>query len=297
MKKFLLYSAALGLCAAIGWLMIAGMRMRRPVRPVYPVSRHIQYAFTLPNRTNRVVKGVVFRTRGPVKQTAAQLCVHLESSHPYRLLADGLGNRILSFDLDDFPPYATRVIQITADLRLSAVPNRLSGKEEDIAAFLRPQPYCESDHPDIRALAKRLKGPGPAQTAENIFRWVSDNVQYSGYLKHARGALYALREKKGDCTEFMYLFAALCRASHIPARCIGGYVCPKNMILKPAGYHNWAECRLDNRWWIADPLTGTFRKTPARYIAMRIIPPVLDDPASRFNRFSVKGEGIEATMN
>ena len=47
---------------------------------------------------------------------------------------------------------------------------------------------------------------------------------YVGYIKNDRGALYALKTKEGDCTEFMHLFVALCRANKIPARCIGGYV-------------------------------------------------------------------------
>ena len=46
-----------------------------------------------------------------------------------------------------------------------------------------------------------------------IFQWVSQNVKDDGYSAKDRGALYALTNRKGDCTEFMYLFVALCRLS------------------------------------------------------------------------------------
>ena len=117
-----------------------------------------------------------------------------------------------------------------------------------------------------------------------------------GYSARDRGALYALREKKGDCTEFMYLFVALCRRAQIPARGLGGYVCPKNMILRPTDYHNWAEFYADGRWYIADPYRKVFMPQTLEYVATRIIG-VTDSPLGDFARFRFKGEGLKVEMN
>lgn len=260
----------------------------------YTIPRHIQYTFTLQNKTNRLVKEAEFWTYAPVKQTPAQQCVHLKASHPFQVISDDLGNQILHFTFKNLPPYGTKIITIEADLLLSDTPNPMPVK--DLTAYLRAEEYCESDNPEISLLAKKLKTAEPVKTAENIFRWVAGNVEYMGYLRNSRGALYALRNKKGDCTEFMYLFAALCRANNIPARCIGGYVCTENAVLKPNGFHNWVEFCDNGVWKIADPQRNVFMQNPSRYIAMQVIGEAPKNPMGDYRRFRYAGDGLQVKM-
>src|SRR5512143_2902328 len=98
-----------------------------------------------------------------------------------------------------------------------------------------------------------LKAATPFETAGKIFHWVAENLHYAGCLPKNRGALYALKNRQGDCSEFAYLFAACCRANGIPARALGGYVCTEDRILNPADYHNRAEFHVNGVWQIADP--------------------------------------------
>lgn len=260
----------------------------------YAIPRHIQYGFTLQNKTNRLVKEAEFWTYAPVKQTPTQQCVHLEASHPFQVISDDLGNQILRFTFKDLSPYATKIITIEADLLLSDRPNPMHVK--DISAYLRAEKYCESDDPEISRVAKELKGPKPVSTAENIFRWVAGHIQHAGYLREARGALYALNEKKGDCTEFMYLFAALCRANNIPVRCIGGYVCQENAVLRPNGFHNWVEFCDGGVWKTADPQRKAFMQAPSKYIAMQVLGKASESPLSGHHRFRCGSEGLEVKM-
>ena len=111
-----------------------------------------------------------------------------------------------------------------------------------------------------------------------------------------RGALYALKYKKGDCTEYMHLFAALCRVNNIPARGIGGYICRGNCILKPSGYHNWAEFYDAGTWYSVDPQNKVFMKNSSDYIAMRIIGDTTGNPMGTYHRFRFKGEGLAVRM-
>ncbi|MBW2116934.1 MAG: transglutaminase domain-containing protein [Deltaproteobacteria bacterium] len=298
MKKSNIYIIAPCIClVVIGVIVLIILMKPRLAQPSYPVSRHIRYAFTLNNKTNSVIKNAGFRACAPVSRTATQKCSGLYSSHPYRLITDDLGNHVLNFSFKDIPPFATKIISIKADLLLSDIANPIA--VTDLKPFLRPERYIESDDPDICRLARKLKvnATSPVKTAENIFHWVAGNVQYSGYLKNARGALYALKNKMGDCTEFMYLFVALCRASKIPARCIGGYVCLEDRILNPGDYHNWAEFYEDGLWRIVDPQNKIFMKSQSNYIAMKIIEESPDNPMPQFGRFRVKGSGLEARMN
>lgn len=261
----------------------------------YSIPRQVQYHFTLQNKSNQLLKQTEFRTYAPVKLTATQHCSRIQTSHPYNLTTDVLGNQILNFTFDEFLPYATRIVTVTADLLISNRAKPLI--EKDLQTFLISEKYIEADNSEIYSLAQRLKARTPLKTAERIFRWVADNVQYVGYLRNDRGALYALRHRQGDCTEFMYLFAALCRANQIPSRCMGGYICRENSILKPANYHNWAEFYHEGVWRISDPQNNVFMKDESNYIAMRLIIGSTLTSALQFNRYQFKGEGLNVKMN
>lgn len=261
----------------------------------YTIPRQIQYSFTLRNKTNRLIEKAEFLTYAPVKATSTQRCVKIETSHPYELISDELGNQILRFSFEKIPPYAVRIVHIKANLLLSEQPEPIS--VDSIDRFLCPERFIESDSPEIRRLANILTKSDQSKTAESAFNWVSENVKYSGYLRNDHGALYALRNKRGDCTESMYLFTALCRANHIPAQGIGGYVCPENTVLRPEDYHNWAEFYQDGAWRIADPQKKTFTQNQSDYIAMKIMGTPADNPMGEFERFRSVGEGLDIVMN
>ncbi|MEW5801615.1 MAG: transglutaminase domain-containing protein [bacterium] len=260
----------------------------------YPVFRQIQYSFTLQNRSNRLLKKAEFWTYGPVKQTATQRCVSIEASYPYQLITDDSGNQILAFSFENLPPYAIKIITIRAELEFSELSNQLPG--QDTRAFLLAEEYIESDNPELSGFARGFQGPEPSKVVENIFHWITENIKYMGYVKNNRGALYAFRNRQGDCTEFMNLFIALCRANTIPARGIGGYVCPESSTLKAGEYHNWAEFFEDGLWKIADPQKKALRTNQSAYVAMMITGESSQNPTGKFSQFRFSGDGLYVEM-
>lgn len=297
-KKVLIFFLCFALCSGL-FLAIKGIidckRAPGHTDSAYTIPKKIQFSFTLQNKTNRVIKKAEFWAYAPVKRTATQRCLRIESSHPHELITDVTGNQVLYYTFDEFPPYSTRIITVKTDLMVSGRANLLA--KTDLQPFLRPEKYIESDDPRLGRLARSLKAPTHLKTAEKIFQWVADNVQYAGYLRNDRGALYAFTHKKGDCTEFMHLFTALCRANDIPARCIGGYICRENSILRPGDYHNWAEFYHDGAWRISDPQNRVFMKDRSSYIAMRLITESTDNSLMQFNRFLAKGPDLKVKMN
>lgn len=252
-------------------------------------------SFTLWNSTNQSVKDVIFWIYAPVKETSTQQYVNINASHSYEIETDELGNQILEFTFMELPPYAAKIIDIEAHLMLS---NRLNKKPiQQFKRYIRPEKYCESDHSLIIDLAKKLIDENPLKTSNRIFKWVSGNVTYSGYTKNTRGALYSIRERKGDCTEFSYLFTALCRANGINARTVGGYICHDNSVIKPGGYHNWAEFYDNDRWKMVDPQRKVFVKNQLQYIVMRILGESTIDSGNEDGLFGCIGEGVEVKMN
>ena len=262
----------------------------------YAIPRQIRYSFTVENTSALPVENAALNVYAPVKQTAFQICEAIESSHPFELTIDCLGNQILHFPLSKIAPYASQIIRIKISLRHSKdAVKTANGKLH--AGFLSPEPHVASGHPDITARAAALKRSNALETAEAIYEWVAAHVEYCGYLPRERGALYALTYKKGDCTEFMDLFTALCRAADIPCRRAGGYICPKNKVIRASGYHNWAEICLDGKWHVVDPQNRIFMEKEGDYIAIQIIGSQCPNPMHHHRRFRVEGQGIIAKMN
>ena len=84
--------------------------------------------------------------------------------------------------------------------------------------YLRPTRFCESDAPEIRALAQHLRDQYPSDEdfAHAAFHWVKNNKYL--VFKPIRGALSVFRSKGGVCLDQLSLLAAIARAGGIPAR-------------------------------------------------------------------------------
>jgi transglutaminase-like putative cysteine protease len=163
--------------------------------------------------------------------------------------------------------------------------------------FTRPEPYVESDHPRIVTIAKTLRAHSPRETARNTFDWVRQSLGRSAFTAEDRGALRALADKTGDCTEHAYLVVALLRANDIPARVIGGYLMPESGLVRAHDYHNWAEFYLNGAWHVADAHQGNFDRNASRYVATRVLSSSVPSPLGGAHRFAATGNGLKVTMN
>ena len=232
-------------------------------------SRRIRYRFTISNRSGNLIEDAVFRAFAPVGRTAAQQCGDIEASHAFKIRRDDPGNQILEFHLDRIPPHGNRVVTVTATVDLYAEPVKSASSEAD--AFLNPEKNIPSNHPSITEKAGDLKKDDSEQTIVSFFEWISRNIVYERNNGPSRGALYALENHKGDCTEYADLFTALCRAVRIPARSMGGYICSQDKVVKPLDYHNWSEVYINGAWRIVDPQRNIFKPDRPEYIATRIV--------------------------
>lgn len=257
------------------------------------VERYVRYGFTLQNETGQLVPAADLWVGAPLKATALQQRLDLKASPPFDEAADSLGNQVLHFAFSNIPPYAVRIVTVetTVALRMQAEPADLVP-----GAWRQPGPLYEYDQEAFARLAPEFPPGDAARTARAVFDWVRQNVRDIGYDGTDRGALYALTEKKGDCTEFATLFTALCRRAGIPARTLGGYVISQNTALDPAAFHNWAEVYLNGAWHLVDPQRGLFDDPSGQYLATRVLGQS-DTPLENFARFRYTGPGIKVMMN
>lgn len=250
-------------------VIVTGIYLVNTGAPVPDKKITINYKFSVLNTTKQPIKHARVATFGPVLQTGTQVCADLKVSQPCLFSKDNLGNQLIAIDWDVFPPFSTKIIHVSSRIHVWNKPRkgRFSLSEDD----LKSEPLIESDNILIRNQAKLLKMNTPIETARAVFKWVSVNMSYSGYTRSCRGALYAIKHRKGDCSEYAALFAALCRANGIPARLVGGFVCPDSSIVDAGDYHNWAEFYISGRWYPADPQQGRFMQNSSDYIAFQII--------------------------
>jgi len=258
--------------------------------------RHIRYSFTLQNQRNQLSGKAEVWLFAPVRQTSSQRCLSLVCSHPAELVADALGNQVLSFEFEAIPPFGAKIIRVSSEVAFSGAPSAVPDPKPE--AFLAPATFIESDHAEVRVLARRLAtGKTAEDTARAVYRWIAGNVQNPGFTSRPRGALFALRRKQGDCSEQAFLFAALCRAKGVPCRYMSGYMVTKSAILMPYGFHNWAEFHDGGAWRVADPSEEIFMEREDNFLAVRVAGPGAVEPVADFRRFRVRGEGLTLRMN
>lgn len=231
-------------------------------------AKKIKYRFEVTNPGNEVVHNSALYFAIP-PDLSGQAITNLEISIPYNVSIDEVKNRTVNVLLKKLSPYETQIVNVSVSLKVSENDYLL---ESLIPPELtNPDKFVESDHQDIVLVASQLRSETTIKTAKKTFDWVRAHLKDSGYIANDRGALYALKNKEADCTEYMYLFGALLRANNIPVRMVSGFIVDSNKLLKSSDYHNWVEMYVDGKWRVVDPQKDKFMENESTYVVMRIL--------------------------
>lgn len=263
--------------------------------PEFNIERTLKYSFTVTNPTNKFIKDATMWVYVPVKQTSTQKFISAEASHDYQLLADDLGNQRLKLDLHDIAPYGSKIVSIKVRVDMSEQPN--NSNVNNVALYLGSEKYIESDNVSIVRLASELERKDEMASAEAIYLWVLENMEYKGFVSEDRGALYAVEHGEGDCTEYAHLVTALARAIGLPSRSIAGFVYSENARVAAKDYHNWSEVMLNKKWQIIDAQKEVIMDKFSDYIAMRIISTAEDGAARNSQKYFHIDSPLTAVMH
>lgn len=148
------------------------------------------------------------------------------------------------------------------EVTLTAAPPVTSGakvpiKDPEGGANLKPSIVVESDHPEVKALARKIAGgeKDAYALAKKVSAWVGTHLRKS-YGTSADRASEVLHQMKGDCTEHSLLTVALLRSLGVPAKRIDGLVYLVNEDRVPALYwHEWVAAYV-GEWTQLDPTFG-----------------------------------------
>ncbi len=215
--------------------------------------------------------------------TPYQEAVLINSSHPIsEFIVDIHGNTIARIDFSDLSGVRELNISFNFEITKKVLQFTLS---EDVGvydqspnlfkAYTLNETHIEAADPKIVDKAKEIVGyeTNAYRMALSIFNWVQDYLEYE-VQKEEMGALWALENGKGDCSEFSFLFTALCRAVGIPARVVSGI--SGSELLEGGffsdwcdmGAHLWAEVYFPRYGWIwVDATWNQFADNDALHIA------------------------------
>ncbi|WP_406236764.1 transglutaminase family protein [Nocardia sp. NBC_01009] len=119
----------------------------------------------------------------------------------------------------------------------------------DLAVYLRPSRFVESDKLLGFAAAEFPSGATPADLAAIVSSWVGRRVRYvAGSSDPIDGAVETLLAGAGVCRDFTHLLVALLRALKVPARLVSVYA----PGLFPMDFHAVAEAYIDGGWRVLD---------------------------------------------
>ena len=159
---------------------------------------------------------------------------------------------------------------------------RAGPADPDARRYVDPEPFIESDAPEIRAEAElAVRGvQGDRARVEQLTRYVNALLDKKPTVS-LPSAREVLRTKVGDCNEHTALYVAMARSLGIPARISVGLVYVRG-ITGAFYYHAWPEVYLDEGggrglWLPVDPTLNQF---PADATHVRLARGGLDKQAA-----------------
>lgn len=186
---------------------------------------------------------------------------------------DRWGQKVAAYVFEDVEPGEVvgarySVAARIGDLRHYVLPERV-GSLDEIPRDLKKRYLTEGsryfiNEPVIRETAGQVAGgeTNPYWIARKLFEYEIGKVEY----ELAGGwdiAPTILERGTGSCSEYAFLYIALCRAAGLPARYQAGVAVRGDDTCVDNVYHRWVEVYLPNYGWIpVDPSRGD-QQTPA----------------------------------
>ncbi|MCW3993603.1 MAG: transglutaminase-like domain-containing protein, partial [Candidatus Bathyarchaeota archaeon] len=275
-KRFIsllcLVSISLIFCSAIYPSFSEAMRkessglLRYEIDSVYVGS--LRQTITVTNHSPNPVTGELFVPLIGNKTARHYVILHnISSSQTLHetFLNDSSGNRYFHWNnltIDEEQTFSLELDYYVLSFGIHYVVNsstveNYETSSETYKKYVEPEELMESNDSRIISLAHNLTNNVDSwhEKAVRIYNFIRRHTHYE-VQKEERGALWALENSAGDCSEYSYLFVALCRAAGIPARIQAGFAFHRPSETLEDG-HMWAEYYLENYGWI--PVDVTWR--------------------------------------
>jgi sugar lactone lactonase YvrE len=189
------------------------------------------------------------------------------NTNPTDFVTDRWGQKTAHFHFENLKAAETKTVEMTTIAKTWAVryfifPDRVGSldqvPEEIRNKYLEDNEKFQISHPVIQQAVGKVVGAekNPYWIMRNIFDYINENMYYemSGGWNTAPTVL---SRGNGSCSEYTFVFIAMCRAAGIPARYAGSVVVRGEDASMDDVFHRWAEVYLPGYGWIpVDPSRG-----------------------------------------
>ncbi|MDF1871757.1 transglutaminase family protein [Vannielia sp.] len=211
------------------------------------IDVRMTYRFSRPNTVFLALEAA--QTEG---QVIVDQHIDLGAAQVDRITGDGyVGERIWA----QVPGYEMVLFyRATVDVTRPAV--QLDGLEAmplhrlpaDVAPYLRPSRYCQSDK-FFAFVAKRFGDVTGGRKIAAIRDWIESNLTYvPGASDADTNVLETFAGREGVCRDYAHLFCTMARAAKIPARMVAAY----SPDVYPPDFHAVTQVWLDDAWHLVD---------------------------------------------
>ncbi len=207
------------------------------------------------------------------KQRSTQDILAVEFAEvPDARLTDRWGQEVARFRKTSLKPGERALTRMRVKAKIYDVMYHLfpekAGTLKDIPADVRNRYLADDDKyrlkdPVIQAAVKEAvtRPDNPYWIARDLYDWLHDKMVYQR-IGGWDVAPTVLQRGSGSCSEYAFVYIAMCRAAGLPARYAGSVVVRGEDASFDFVYHRWVEVYLPNSGWVpVDPSGGDQEST------------------------------------
>lgn len=225
-------------------------KQEQDLEPENVYTFEVSFRYKVTNTTDSVVFGEKASFALPVADSARHSVLAIDTNVTGEIVELDGGNREYQIEFERLLPREVKIVSVS--VRYASKDAEVYDPTQLASSYLAETRFMPFRQPEFARLTTALKRDNPRAVIDESFQWVVSNILYSGYNPSTLGAAYALKHRKGDCTEFTYLLAALLRGNGIPARLASGYVIQGSGVLSAADFHSWVEVGINGVWRVLD---------------------------------------------
>ncbi|MBU2690898.1 MAG: hypothetical protein KJ970_08215 [Candidatus Eisenbacteria bacterium] len=257
-----------------GLIWLCAPREARPYQTSDWRDAEIRLTYRLENLGPGMVQDAVVHFAFPEPELENQLLLSdpVFTTPSPEIHFDQWGEKMATFRSDRIPPGERFEAGYTAQARIAnlnyiIIPEKV-GPLSDIPREIREAYTADGERLQVQSELVQKTAAGivgdesnPYWIARRIFNWVIDTLEYErvgGWDVPET----LIKRGTGSCSEYTFLYIALCRAAGLPARYEAGASLRGDDVSVDDVHHRWAEVYLPNYGWIPIDPSGGDQATP-----------------------------------
>jgi len=238
-----------------------------------PHKSIVTYTYQITNFGPGQVKSLDVQLAVPLNRVNQTITGNIEYTPDYTdIITDRWGQKTAHFHLENLKSGVAKNIEMitkvtTYDVRYFIYPEQV-GTLNDIPDKIKNK-YLENNEkyqinsPVIQDAVKKAIGneKNPYWIARKIYNYLIDNMYYE-MLGGWNTAPTVLERGNGSCSEYSFVYIAMCRAAAIPARYVGTVAIRGDEASMDDVFHRWVEIYIPDYGWIPVDPSGGDRKLP-----------------------------------